>query len=244
MDDTVKYYIYISDTKVDMLYPQIPRKLLENIASELSINLNFLGTGASATVKSNQSEQTRFSKLKVITKYIEKHLNVGTVDAPQAYIKGTVMMKWGTRGGIIALFTGGTAHTDIVLTGSAQHLLVEAHTSGSPRGSTATTLMEMISEIYERGEGLSLTASRDQPVSWGQSVVRTNEWSMAFSGEGWSEGLARLQGLYRREFLSKWPVQRLEFLAKTLVQRQFTPPGSENKRLLLVATPIYIAFAD
>ena len=32
----MKYYIYISDTKIDMLYPQIPKSLLKKVASNLS----------------------------------------------------------------------------------------------------------------------------------------------------------------------------------------------------------------
>lgn len=39
----MKYYIYISDTKVDMLYPQIPKPLLKRIASDLSIDLKLFG---------------------------------------------------------------------------------------------------------------------------------------------------------------------------------------------------------
>ena len=36
---TLKYYLYISDTKVDMLFPQIPGNILKKIGGELHINL-------------------------------------------------------------------------------------------------------------------------------------------------------------------------------------------------------------
>jgi len=81
MNNSMKYYVFVSDSKIDMLYPQITKQLLKRIASELSINLNILGTGISATIKSTQSEETRFSKLKIVATYIEKHLDVGTIDS-------------------------------------------------------------------------------------------------------------------------------------------------------------------
>src|SRR5436309_3024639 len=92
----MKYYIYISDTKLDMLYPQIPKALLKRIASELSINLKLLGAEANIVAKNDQSNETRYSKVKIVTEYIEKHLDVGSIDAPSTYFKGTLPMAWGT----------------------------------------------------------------------------------------------------------------------------------------------------
>src|SRR5260221_7756192 len=88
MDNTMRYYIYVSDRKLDMLYPQIPKKLLANIASELNINLKLLAAEFSANIRSNQNEETRYSKLRLVVRYIEKHLKVGAIDAPLAYFKG------------------------------------------------------------------------------------------------------------------------------------------------------------
>ena len=38
-DDAVKYFLYISDAKVDMLFGQVPQKILKRIAAELTIDL-------------------------------------------------------------------------------------------------------------------------------------------------------------------------------------------------------------
>ena len=38
----VKYYLYISDTKVDMLFAQIPRNILKKISADLNINLGVI----------------------------------------------------------------------------------------------------------------------------------------------------------------------------------------------------------
>lgn len=72
----MKYYIYISDTKVDMLYPQIPQPILKKIASSLSIDLKFLGAELSVAGKSNPSDETRYAKVRIVSEYIEKNLDV------------------------------------------------------------------------------------------------------------------------------------------------------------------------
>ena len=55
----VKYYIYISDTKLDMLYPQIPKKILERISGELNIKLGMININ----LKNKESDTSRFDKL-------------------------------------------------------------------------------------------------------------------------------------------------------------------------------------
>src|SRR2546430_8272052 len=80
MVDSLKYYLYVSDKKVDMLYQQVPKRMLQKIASELSINLKLVAAEVGATIKSASSEETRYSKLKIVAKYIEEHENVGTID--------------------------------------------------------------------------------------------------------------------------------------------------------------------
>src|SRR5712692_3005987 len=120
----MKYYIYISDAKLAMLYAQLPRSFLHKIASELSINLKLVVTEIGATIKGNQNEITRYTKLQTIVKYIEKHFDVGTIDEPKTYFKGTLPMQWGRilRSGVV-YFGGTTPRATIALGGSRQHVL-------------------------------------------------------------------------------------------------------------------------
>jgi hypothetical protein len=138
MDHAMKYFIYISDTKVDMLYSQIPQKLLDKIAVELSIDLKYMGTGVGAAIKPNRPEETRYSKLRLITEYIEKHLPIGLIDTPNSYFKGSLSMHWGMypREGPPSLvyFGGTTDRTILGLTGSPQHVL------GNQSASSATVM--------------------------------------------------------------------------------------------------------
>ena len=62
----MKYYLYISDTKVDMLYPQIPKPILKRIASSLSIDLKLLGAEVNIGVKGNLSDETRYAKVQIV----------------------------------------------------------------------------------------------------------------------------------------------------------------------------------
>src|SRR6266513_3844429 len=79
-----------------MLYPQIPQPLLKKIASSLSIDLKLLGAEVNIGAKSNSSDETRYAKIRIVSEYIEKHLDVGSIDAPSTYFKGKLFMKQGT----------------------------------------------------------------------------------------------------------------------------------------------------
>jgi hypothetical protein len=132
----VKYYIYISDTEVDMLYPQIPKPVLKKIASSLSIDLKLFGAELNIGAKSNPSDETRYAKVKIVSEYTEKNLDVGRIDAPSTYFKGNLLMRWGqfNSNGIHSTsphnevyFTGSTQHTLIGLCGSIHHIIGADH---------------------------------------------------------------------------------------------------------------------
>ncbi|MGZ6304382.1 MAG: DUF7019 family protein, partial [Ktedonobacteraceae bacterium] len=52
----MKYYIYISDAKVDMLYPQIHKPILKRIASSLNIDLNLCRNSEQVPTASDTTE--------------------------------------------------------------------------------------------------------------------------------------------------------------------------------------------
>ena len=87
----MKFYVYVSDTKVDMLYAQISPRARNSIATQLKIDLKLL----SATFSEEPREATRFSKLQLVTEFIDKHEKVGTVDEPDHYFKGIMYLRWG-----------------------------------------------------------------------------------------------------------------------------------------------------
>ncbi|MFL6546991.1 MAG: DUF7019 family protein [Candidatus Udaeobacter sp.] len=44
----MKYYLYISGTKVDMLYPQLPPAFLRGAEADFKINLGIVSSGVKA----------------------------------------------------------------------------------------------------------------------------------------------------------------------------------------------------
>lgn len=216
MASSVKYYIYISDAKVDMVYPQIKKPLLERIASELNISLKLLGAEISAGVKGNQSEETRYSKVRIVSRFVERHEPVGTVEDPLIYFKGTLPMRWGplSHHPETVYFGGSTSRAILGLGGSTKHII-----GGDPGPA--------IQSIFSSGLYGLLDA-----------LDETNQSSNDM------EELALLAVKYAAKEM-RGPAQRLEFLAKTLLSEPIKAGGSgdSDENRIVLGTPIYVALA-
>jgi len=73
----MKYYLYISNSKLDMMFPQVPSKLADQVATELGINTGVLR----ASVKAREVTETRVSKLQVVTQYLLESDQVGDISS-------------------------------------------------------------------------------------------------------------------------------------------------------------------
>jgi len=238
----MKFYTYISDTKVDMLYAQIPISVRNKVATELKIDLQVLST----TFKQDSAETTRFSKLKVVTEYVEKHEKVGTIDSPSFFFRGVLPMRWGKLFDTDAVYFGGiTKKTVLGLSGSGKHVIGEVGTSetGLP-GSGATFLMQL---IQMDAHGASLLKENNEGITEEQKKALQTLAKL----QGWDTGEDRINQLLLSVVKSitentEGPVQKLEFLAKRLIEGydlRTNPSNPEAKRILL-GSPIYIALAE
>ena len=122
----MKFYIYVSDTKVDMLFAQIPRKLSERISAEMTVDLKVI----SLTLRPETAAATRYAKLAVLTAYLRKHEHVGSVDEPLRFVDDTLALRWTTVGST-AVWCGRSQNTLVGLTGAKQHLTGESPAPGS-----------------------------------------------------------------------------------------------------------------
>src|SRR5688572_5287702 len=113
----MKYYLYVSESKVNMICAQIPQGLLRGLATELKVDLKLL----SATVKRAASPETIYSKLDVVSTYIKQSGRLGTVDTPEFYIKDSLMMKSISYYGM-AYYSGFSERTIVGLAGSTDHI--------------------------------------------------------------------------------------------------------------------------
>jgi hypothetical protein len=229
MHPSLKHYLYVSDTKVDMYYAQIPQPILAGIAAELTLDLKVLGSGVSTTLKKEQTQETRYSKLQVVVKYLEEHMSsdIGWIDAPLAYFKGTLPMFWGklpTRNNTkMVFFAAATEQTLLALGGSAYHVTrtIGDATIGEP-SSDLPSLVALLAEELKL-----------QPPSPDQ--------------EDFYDEDAALNAIEVMTRQMKGTAQHLEFLAKRLA---YDPSSLAHGRIrtrakhVLFGTPIYVALTE
>ena len=78
-----RFYIYISDAKVDMLFAQIPESLIKRIAAELTLDVKLL----SIKVATREAPETRFSRVMAVTKYLRENETIGTVASRKTFVE-------------------------------------------------------------------------------------------------------------------------------------------------------------
>lgn len=109
-NEQIKYYIYVSSTKVRMLYDQVPRSVSQGHAVTGKLSL--------------------FSKATLVCDHLRTSSLVGTVADGRAYFYGSLAMNWGVireYAAEIVFFGGDSAGTLVALVGSVNSLV------GSPR---------------------------------------------------------------------------------------------------------------
>jgi hypothetical protein len=184
----MKYYLYISAPKVEMLFPQIPPKFLQGASAELTVNLGLVST----TVKGTQPEsfESLSPQVAAVSKYLHAHAEVGTVESPGQYISGSLPMKYGVvaeYASDIAFFGAKVGRARCVLVGSSDSLLGSPQRAGANHAPYYYTL-KFLNYLVEGNE-----TTPEQPPYY--SYKRAYEIAMkALIGNP----------------------QRLEFLAKTL----------------------------
>jgi len=107
LGNMLRYYLYISKTKVEMLFPQIPVPFL----------------------KGTEDPQDLTAKVALVADYIRSQESVGSVDAPRTWIQGKAEVRFGivSRGYDIAFFgqrpTKNKERSVLVLLGSTESVL-------------------------------------------------------------------------------------------------------------------------
>ena len=130
----IKYYLYRSDAKLRMLYPQIARYDSRKTAIEWKATV---GVGSFSRKVEFQKTVDEDEMLEAVIKALEKAGEVGTVSEPKSYIKGTMPMRWGIYGdhdmqeredGPLVYFGGVDEKRGIVLAlgGSSKHVMGHA----------------------------------------------------------------------------------------------------------------------
>jgi hypothetical protein len=227
---SLKYYLYLSESKIDMLFAQIPRAFLSGVSGELAVSLGFLST----KLKQDAEAMTKYSKLSVVLSYLEQHHDVGTVDQPAEYFKGTMELKWGQYNNYeeevspLVYFGGRTEQTILGLGGSSQNV-VGATGSGIARSHSVTPYL--VARLYEE---LEMTLSTEQK-EYVEMVKRDHDDSSRYIAMAVDLATTQMSG----------ENQRVEFIARRLAYFQKGDHGGWSKDMnILLGTPLYVAAAD
>lgn len=106
-------------------YRQIPQGFLKQISIDLGINLEPLTLNIRRKKDDlrPEEESVQYDRLTIVTDYIKKYWNVGTVDNPGEFFQGTFPLAYGEfMGSGMILFTGYSNNTWLGLSGSAVHM--------------------------------------------------------------------------------------------------------------------------
>lgn len=225
-----KYYLYVSTTKVDMIYDQMHKASKRSSKKTLSVNAKIV----SATFESSAERVVRRDeKLKAIEHELSERQLVGTPDEPKDYFKGIMRMRWGlfddcgTRpeNEPPLVYFGGFEKTLLLIVGlggSSKHVVGhEGATSTWSRSSTPVIVKWLFS-------GIKYDSAPEVPA-WHDKSLEESELSSAIA----------VALHYLRP-----PTQDLEFLAKTLwtgtLYGHEHMTGVPEARVVL-GTPLYVA---
>ena len=209
----MRYFSYISDAKVDMLLPQIPKGRRETIAAELGFNVALL----SGRIRAEASIlDTRVARLLAVERYIRDNEKLGTSGGTPWFerfgarsfsilLEGGALL-WASQGG------------DWLLAGSAAHLAATSPITGGSPFSELAGIIALVSRV----------APDVFPYFDGSDA-----WPKA---EGMREDFVWLRNLitYVRQTCDRrgQPPQEITFLARRLV-------SSES---LVLASPLYVEY--
>lgn len=122
----LRYYIYISQTKVEMLLPQVPAKRLRSLEADIKVNAGVVAAGVKTTPATPAPELA--AKAQVISDFLDKQPGlVGTLTNPASFVRGAASLRYGCVGGEyapLAVFGGAVdGGMKLALIGSTRSLV-------------------------------------------------------------------------------------------------------------------------
>ena len=199
--DDVRFYLYLSKSKVDMLYGQMyapSGRKRRTLSAKIPI--------LSASTESESQETIELDrKLRLVEEELATRQIIGTVEEPKTYFRATIPMRWGTFHDngerpddepALVYFGGFDKAGPLVvgLGGSSKHVIGwEGATSTWSRSATPTIVHWLMAGLQQDGPPTSLL--------WWDEKREEDELFAAMA--------IALHNL-------KPPTQDLEFLAKTL----------------------------
>jgi hypothetical protein len=177
----LRYFVYISDMKVQMLLDQLSEPTRRSLAAELKLDFKLVSlTLTSPMVDGQQRQQSRIAKLAVVEDYIRRNHPVGDLASTRGYIAANAEMDWKPLDdNETVLFCGCDEKLLIVLGGSVSHLIGHpsspAQLGSHPHAIRAAMLIGPDASPGDLGQDLEAAAqavcSTPQPVRFLARVI-------------------------------------------------------------------------
>jgi hypothetical protein len=176
---SLRYFVYLSDQKLQMFLDQIPEPVRRGIAAELKLDLKLVSlTLTSPALDRALQERSRMAKLAVVEDYITRHHKVGDLTCTRGYFVADAEMDWKPcDDNETVLFCGYHEALLVVLGGSVSNLLGRP-SSPVQIGSHPYTIQAAVRRGSEPGDlGVDLEAaaravySTPQPVRFLARVI-------------------------------------------------------------------------
>jgi hypothetical protein len=245
----LRYYLYISDTKLNMLFEQIDESLRRRISAEVRVDIKI----ASLTLNEVPDPgPTRMAKLRIVERFIDANHHVGDFEEPGAeYFRGQMPMRWGRvqHTPVVCFVAGSSDDTrGLMLAGSVRHVLSEAPFIGDSSGysgSQLSNITHFFKALYA-GQIPETVEPIDAPIDVGPGIIKLRSSYEPADTRDWVWDVC---GAWR--YLHEdpaFPIQHLEFLAIPLATvRPEDIKAFYNREMdtrIVIATPLYVAMAS
>ncbi|KUL74972.1 MULTISPECIES: DUF7019 family protein [unclassified Streptomyces] len=220
----MRYYNYVSEAKVDMLFGQIPPRLLSGLATELKVDLQVVGL----TVQKGPADTGLYGRLDIVEAYLDRDHDISWMSEPSAWFRGECELRmsgFGPAPDGPLLMMGREAGTVVALIGSAHHLFGRRVPPES--GLMGHSMLPSLFRLLQEG-------AADRPVTAPAGPPRGES---ARSKEGTLREVARLDRALRG------PGEPSEFLARRLLSGVITDDQGQELNVV-VGTPLYVAQTD
>jgi hypothetical protein len=219
----VKYYLYVSSGKIEMLYPQVADDEKKKKANEWKIDLKYLSYSRKTEREPHDTQEAR---LEAIVETLDTQGKIGTIEEPKDYFRGRFKMRWGIYADSgrpneeppLVYFGGTTAETIFGLGGSSRNVIGfrGAGNTGS-RSVTPYLVAHLLRGLDISNKGWDISGSHDTSEQHTlEAIAAANEY---------------LTG----------PDLQMEFVAKTLLVGRKYLSTSERKMKIILGTPLYVA---